>query len=275
MLGPWVTIGFTESVLFTRQNGFPDFQYINPFSIYFVTNTNQEAGSGNLMHALQWRIHPFVKTVAFKGQISIDDFQFDNETGQDQEPNHWGCDMRLSWSALPVVPLPHVVQLEYRYASRWLYSVADAGGNRGERYTFHGQSLGNSFTDGDEVRCSFQIAGQSWWMGTAGFSFRRNGPNTPQTRWSTSDTYNSAFGTMGYRTETPFSQRDSITTTADFFLRLSGYIHEYADVTAYLHNRWIQEDSHPDYMYKPLLGLRLRVHFSDLVFRLPVGPSDN
>jgi len=33
MLGKWVTVGVDETMLFHRQNGFPDLQYVNPFSI--------------------------------------------------------------------------------------------------------------------------------------------------------------------------------------------------------------------------------------------------
>jgi hypothetical protein len=74
MFGGWATLGVTESVVFGCREGLPDFQYVNPFSIYTVTNTNAESNA-NLMLAFQWKVYPFTKRLSLAGQVLIDDIQ--------------------------------------------------------------------------------------------------------------------------------------------------------------------------------------------------------
>ena len=114
MLGRFGTVGITESVVFGRRNGIPDLQYVNPISVYFVTNTIGE-GTGNLMEAVQWDLHPFTDKVSLLGQFLIDDIQVDNKDSGDLKPNMWATDLGVLWNDFLPLRLPHVLSLEYRF----------------------------------------------------------------------------------------------------------------------------------------------------------------
>lgn len=265
MLGRFGSIGLTETVVFSRKNGIPDLQYVNPISIYFTTNTNGE-GIGNLMEAVQWRLHPFTDKITLLGQVIFDDIQIDNNGPQDQEPNHWGGDFGVFWTNFLPNHLPHVLSLEYRYCSRWLYTVADLSSGRGERYTYLGKSLGMVSNDNDSLNLSFSIAGKNYWTGCAGFFFSRQGENSVSSRWN--DTLYP--GSLGYRDEPRFPS-GTAQTSVGFTVEARGYFRNFADATLSLCNRWIKnEDNAPHPMvYSPIVSFSLSLHYANFFIALP------
>jgi hypothetical protein len=268
VLGRFGTIGITETVLFTRDNGVFDFQYINPISIYSVVNTNGE-GNGNLMLGFQWDIHPFVDNVAIKGQIILDDFQIDNKTAHDQEPTDWGGDFGIFWSDFLPYRLPHVLSLEYRLCSSWLYTVADGNTDNGERYTYLGKSLGYPTNDGDSLNLSFAIAGNNFWTGCLGFSYSRQGDNRVTSRWHDSDSGRTP-GALGYRNENPFP-RGIIEQNIGVTTEVRGYFRNWAYASLALCNRWIGNEGNvkSPMVYKPAISLSLHAQYSNLFVSLP------
>ncbi len=273
MLGSWVTVGVTETVLFPRADGFPDLQYLNPFSVYTVTNTNGE-GSGNLMLGLQWKVHPFLKEVELLGQINFDDFQVDNEKIGDQEPMHWGGDFGVRWIDPVPVKWNHVVSAEYTRMSRWIYTVNNAGADRGERYLYNRKSLGYEFNDGDRMEVSGLVAGDDHWLAELGVISTRKGPTGLRTRWSEHEAYSETGEnrTLGYRDEPPFSDRDSIEHSIDIFLEGRAYVRDFAEAGFRVSNCWIKnKDNAPTggYAYEPRVEFFLAVHFSDFFVPLP------
>jgi hypothetical protein len=268
MLGRFGTVGITETVLFTRNNGVFDFQYINPISIYSVVNTNGE-GNGNLMLGFQWNIHPFIDNISIKGQVILDDFQIDNKTANDQEPTDWGGDFGIFWSDFLPFSLPHVLSLEYRYCSSWLYTVADGNTDNGERYTYLGKSMGYPSNDGDSLNLSFAIAGNNFWTGCFGFSYSRQGENRVTSRWHDTDPGHTP-GALGYRNEIPFprgiiEQDIGVTTEA------RGYFRNWASVSLAVCNRWIGNEGNvkSPMVYKPAISFSINAQYSNLFIQLP------
>ena len=187
ILGKWATLGITETVLFTRNGSFPDLQYINPASIFTVTNTNQE-GDGNIIVGFQWNIHPGFENVSLRGQLALDDIQVDDEKVTDQEPNHWALDAGAFWcEPVPGLQLRHCLALEYTFASEWIYTVSDHNGRNGERYIYIRKSLGLPFVDGSLLRVSASIIPRKTMALTLYGSYRRSGGNTELSRWNDSD----------------------------------------------------------------------------------------
>ncbi|MBD3420746.1 MAG: hypothetical protein GF398_11565 [Chitinivibrionales bacterium] len=265
----WATLGIMESILLTR-TGFPDFQYVNPFSIYTVTNTNKE-GSGNLMWGFHYKVHPFVKQITLLGQIIIDDFQADNEIIADKEPTHWGGDWSASWKNFLPLSLQHALSLNYRYKSKWLYTVHRSGARTGERYLYLGKSLGQPEIDGDYAEITATVLGNNYWMADAGLSFRRSDTNTIYTDWPAADSLN-PVGTIGYRKETPLYERENVEKTIDLFVNLRGYFKGYVDIHLSLHNQWIQNENNAatsGWEYNPIVGMMLSLHYSNLILKLP------
>jgi hypothetical protein len=262
MIGSWVTLGIFESELFVRPSGFPDLQYVNPFSIYTVTNTNGE-GKGNLMLGFQWHLHPFTKRVALRGQVVLDDFQVDNEGPGDKEPTHWGGDFAVHWYDPIPVGLRSALELQYRYLSRWLYTANDPCADNAERYTYLDRSLGVEDNDGDETHLAMSVVGDDYWMATAGLRYVRKGENGPTSRWG---------GLLGYRRETPLSERDTLWQTVDFYIDGRAYYRDFADLQVRFSNQWVKNKHNiasKGFSYEPEISVVLSVHYCDLFVPLP------
>lgn len=260
IFGEWGSLGISETVIFSRVNGLPDLQFVNPFSIYTVINTNGE-GNANLMVGFQGWVHPFSKKITLKGQIIFDDIQVDDKTAFDQEPTHWAGDFGLYWTDPFILQLPHNLAFEYRYLSRWVYTVTDANTYNGERYTYLGRSLGFEDIDGDFLKGAFTVAGNNYWAVTGGLSLTRKDTNTVSSLWH-SDTG------LGYRKEKRLSQRPTLKTTFSFLIQAHGYFKNYCDAHLSVENRWIQDKraaSH--YTYDPLFMLSVSIHYSNFLVK--------
>jgi hypothetical protein len=274
LLGRFGSVGVTESVVFGRKSGIPDLQYVNPVSVYFVTNTNGE-GVGNLMEAFQWDLHPFTDKISLKGQILIDDIQIDNNGPGDRKPNHWGTDLGAFWNNFLPLSLPHGLSVEYRFLSRWVYTASDDNTANGERYTYLGRSLGFPTDDGDSLNLSFTIAGKNYWGSQVGLSYKRQGQGTVQSLWhddslSQADPSKYSRDALGYRTE-PSIPSGIVESTFDVFVNLFGYYKNFVDFQATLHNRWVTNKGNivSPLVYDPQISVTLSLHYSDFFIKLP------
>ena len=256
IFGKWGSLGVSEIVLFSRQNGFPDFQYINPFSIYSVINTNGE-GMANLMLGFQGWVHPFTDKITVKGQVVFDDFQVDDDNAMDKEPTHWACDYGIYWIDPMPMNLSHHISIEYCYLSKWIYTVTPGATANGERYTYVGKGLGYPENDGDFFKGAFTAVGTNFWAATVGLSMARKDTNTLQTPWLNDST-------LGYTKEDPLSKRAHIKTTINAFLEAQGYLKDYFDIHLCFENRWIKDKRVSNkYEYDPRISLILSLHFCD------------
>lgn len=263
MFGEWVTVGLSESVVFTREKSFPDLHYINPVALYSLVNMNQE-GNGNLMLAFQWNIHPFIKSVSFKGQVVIDDFQIDDELVTDKEPTHYGLDMGVYWTNPFNIPFEHYLKAEYRKFSEWMYTVTDENGNIGERYTYAAKSLGAPQNDGDRLNTGFTVIGKNHWYGSAELGFSRQGIRNVLSRWQDSE--------PGQTQGLPKDSSYSIEKTFSTALNAGFYFKNLADLSIGLSGNWIKNKdniSEPDYKFSPSVSIELSLHYSNLFFKLP------
>jgi len=261
MIKDWLVFGVTETVLFGRSEGFPDLQYINPFSIYTVINTNEE-GDGNLFLSLHWKLYPFTKDIVIKGQIVIDDLQVDNNDISDKEPNHWGGDFEITWKDMTRIPFSHALTLQYTYLSRWLYLVSKRNAALGQRYTFFEKCLGYKRNDGDRWGIRFDIIGHDWWMAQIGVAYGRNGGNTVTSEWNTDESWN------GYRKETILRSASS-ERVLELNAGFSVFKHPYADIHIGLQNLWIKNENNIQtlsFHYEPLYHVHVSVHYPNLFF---------
>jgi len=271
MFGRFGSAGITETMLFSRQSGLPDLQLVNPFSSYTVINTNGE-GDGNLMLGFQWDLHPFVSNVSLKGQILLDDFQVDNKGPNDQEPTDWGGDFGAYWSNFLPVKRPHVLSLEYRYLSRWLYNVSPADEALGQRYMYLGRSLGYPTDDGDCFNLSFFTAGDNYWAGTGGVRYTRQGENSIWTPWKNMSADSLiAPGALGYRTEKSFPS-GTVESALDVYIDARGYFKNFADARLQVDGRWVRNKNNTvtsSAEFDPRISLTVSIHYCNLFVPLP------
>ncbi len=262
ILGKWATVGVLESVVFSRDKGFPDFTYVNPFSIYTVINTNQE-GVGNLMLGVQWKIHPFTENIALKGQIVWDDFQVDDSLVTDKEPTHWGMDMGLYWRNPFALKFKNSVKVEYNLRSKWLYTVPDYNTDMGEGYRYLAKSLGYEENDGYRVGAGFNLVGKKYWAGSLFSGYEEKGANSPVSRW------NDSKAIPGLPNDTLSEPTE---TRIDCGLNLFFYFKDYADLRLTFNNVWIKNENNiksEDFKYKPFVKVECSLHFSDFITKLP------
>ena len=269
MFKKWVTIGITEAVVFRRPQGFPDFQYVNPFSIYSVTNTNQE-GKGNLMLGFQWNVHPGLEDLSLRGQFLLDDIQVDNRLTTDREPPHWGFDAGLYWrDALPL-PMRNLLKAGYQRRSEWVYTVTDNDRTWGEGYTYLSKGLGAPKNDGDSIWAGFSVIGKNHWAGSAVVSYAREGEKSDTSRWRDSDPGNSVGLPYDYMSKRfPSGTVESAITLS---LEAMAYFKDYADIRIGFANRWIRNKNHvrsASFVYDPVFSAQIGIHFSDFFVRLP------
>ncbi|NLE01685.1 MAG: hypothetical protein GX640_17610, partial [Fibrobacter sp.] len=262
ILGKWVTIGVSEAVVFTRQSGIPDFQYINPVSIYSVVNTNQE-GVGNLMLAFQWNIHPFIEDVSFRGQIVLDDFQVDNELITDKEPTHWGADVGLYWKNPFNIPLQHLLKLQYTYKSEWLYTVPDQNADAGERFIYQQKSLGSPSNNGDTCTLGFSIAGKDFWALNGGISYSGKGIYSPLSRWK-----DSRRGDTILPLDTAYTKQRLASVTIEPLF----YFKNFANLRLLFSGNWIKNKDNlfsDKITFSPCFAAELTLHYSNFFLSLP------
>ena len=270
MLGRWGSIGILESMLFRRESGIPDFQYLNPFSIYTVQNTNQE-GNGNLMLGFQGVVRPGMEKLSLKAQLVLDDIQVDSELPTDQEPNHWGVDAGVYWRDCLPLPLRHLVKAGYRSVSEWMYTVPDDNMDNGEGYTYLGKGLGYPENDGDNLWAGFTAIGKKYWAGTAIVSYGRDGEKTVASRWRDSEGPDSLRG-LPYDYKDATFPSGTVERTISFSLEALVHFRDIIDARIVIDNRWIKNQGNlrsDGFAYDPLFSAELSMHWSGFYKKLP------
>jgi len=269
------TFGIMESVIFPSTQGFPDLQYVNPLTSYTVIRTNGENGNSNVTMGCQWDLHPALENLSFKGQLLIDDIQVDNTNlAVNKKPNSWATDLGVFWSNCLPLPFAHSLSLEYRYLSRWIYTISDEHLAQGQRYTYIGKSLGFPTNDGDWLNLGFSVMGKKYWALQAGLSFMRQGQGSVDTKWNDLSDSSKALGilpnTLGYTKESPFPS-GIVESTGDFYIEAFGYYKNIADVQLRLHNRIVTNKGNvvSPTKYDPQISLAISLHYSDLFYSFP------
>lgn len=264
--GRWLTLGVFESVLFSSPT-FPDLQYVNPFSIYTVTNTNGEA-DGNLMLGFQWRILPLTTKVELLGQVVFDDVQVDNETIGDQEPSHWGLDAAVYWHEPFNLRARHTMRLRYTYLSRWMYLVSRPNTLDGERYTLYGQGLGYGFNDGDRWDLGMTVVSDRGWSLRAGALYQRSGGNSVTSPWNSGDSTNPDAGYNSYRHETSL-RSDTCQHLLAGYVEARGGWRGYVDAGVRLSAAWVRNrDNVPgNFAFEPEIAADMSLQVPRLAVR--------
>jgi hypothetical protein len=144
--------------------------------------------------------------------------------------------------------------------------------DHGEGYTYLSKSLGLPKNDGDNIWLGASIIGKNHWLGTALFSYGRDGEKTVVSRWQDSDSSAGNIQGLPYDYNLTAFPSGIVESTLSLTLEGAAYYKDYADLSAGLANRWIKNKGHEatsGFVYSPLFTCALSLHFSDFSVSLP------
>ena len=145
-LGDKIHLGASEVILYSGEARQWELGFINPVTLYYAHNVNQEPGAaqGNLLYNIDWDLYLWPNLEIY-GEIMLDDIQVDRKTPGDLEPDEYGLLLGLHW-ARPLGAANGLLNLEYTQVRNRTYNVAtpvwDKYLHRNEEI---GHYLGNNF----------------------------------------------------------------------------------------------------------------------------------
>lgn len=140
-LAPALDIGISESVVYGGVDRDFELFYLNPLTSYYAEQWNRTAQDNVLWSAdFLWR---FSRAGAAKGELLVDDFQFDFET----EPHQVGWTLGAEWARLPALATA-VAAIEYTRIGTFVYGHSIAR----NRYEHYGVGMGHALgPDSDRI----------------------------------------------------------------------------------------------------------------------------
>ena len=167
-----------EAVLLSGENRSFELQYFNPFMVWLPEQVNQSTGSGNalLFGSIKYNYSP---SLSIWGELLIDDYQINNESKGDLEPNEIGF---LGGVEKTGWPLPSSdLWLEYTRITNRTYQTPDPS----ETYTHRGFSIGHYLgNDFDMIQLYYSQKNMSGKLKPyMSLAYLRDGANGLDTSW--------------------------------------------------------------------------------------------
>jgi len=125
-----------ESVLLAGENRSFELQYFNPLIFWLPEQVNQSTGSGNSMLFGSIK-YTHSSSLSFWGELLIDDYQINNESKGDLEPNEIGLLLGIEKTEWPLTSSD--LWLEYTRITNRTYQTPDVS----ETYTHRGFPIGH------------------------------------------------------------------------------------------------------------------------------------
>ncbi len=245
----WLRMGFFETIIFGGPGRQIDLLYLNPIIFFHADQLNEGVDDNTLLGMdFVFRPRPGVKLY---GQLLVDDFQIDNSSQGDQEPDQYG--VILGSDLVDMMPGLDI-NLEYSRVTNWTFNQAlDRN-----RYLFNGELIGGAPGNDYEM---WRLGVRRWFGDETAlaseFAYRRQGEGKPTAEWTAP-----WLETEGEYTE-PFPT-GIVETTRSASLRLQSFLfnHFFVDARAgvnwydnYLH---IEDDSRTE----PFVNVRISTFFS-------------
>ena len=182
--------GIFESIIFGGVGRTAEFNYLNPLMSYHVEQLNNNVNDNSFIGG-DFVYYP-KQNMKLYGQLIIDDFQIDDKTQGDQEPNEYGL---ILGSYLVNIFPSYDLRVEYIKITNRTYNQA----YERNRYTFENISLGY-FNENDFDKTNFFVT--KWLSQTSlvalNFSYKRKGEGNINDNWTepwldTNDPYTESF----------------------------------------------------------------------------------
>ncbi|UCE25518.1 MAG: hypothetical protein JSU74_05580, partial [Candidatus Zixiibacteriota bacterium] len=132
-LSRWLRIGLFETIIFGGPGRQVDLLYLNPI-VFFHADQLNEGVDDNTLIGFDYVLKPRLG-VKLYGQLLIDDFQIDDRSQGDQEPNQYG--IILGAQTVDLMPATDL-ELEYSRVANWTFNQA----LERNRYLFNSDLIG-------------------------------------------------------------------------------------------------------------------------------------
>ncbi len=169
-------IGLFESIIFGGVGRTAELSYLNPLLSYHVEQLNSNVNDNSFL-GVDFTYYPFQNSKLY-GQAMIDDYQIEQSSKGDQEPNQYGL---IIGGYFTNIYNSYDLRIEYTKVTNRTYNQ----GYERNRYTFENKSLGY-FDDNNFDKTSLSI---SRWITsdskfTLHFSYQRNGEGSILDNWT-------------------------------------------------------------------------------------------
>ncbi len=170
-------LGLFETVLFGGEGRPPELYYLNPLQFFHAAQLNEDENDNTIMGA-DFTFLP-AKGIAAYGQFIIDDFQIDNQTAGDKEPNEWGLMAGIATAGRIGSMMPDI-KLEYVRLTNRTYHQRDPR----NRYLYRNQLIGHPLgPDADSLSLAIRFWPTPYFYSTIEAAYRRKGEGSIRSSW--------------------------------------------------------------------------------------------
>jgi len=187
-------VGLFETVLFGGEGRPPELYYLNPLQFFHAAQLNENEDDNTIL-GVDFTFLP-AKGVCAYGQFLVDDFQIDDETAGDREPNEWGVMIGMRTAGRIASPIPDI-KLEYTRLSNRTYHQRIPR----NRYLYRNQLIGHPLgPDADSVALSLRFWPHEPFYSEIEFAYCRKGEGSIHKPWDepwllTTGDYDESFPT--------------------------------------------------------------------------------
>ncbi|MGD9900266.1 MAG: capsule assembly Wzi family protein [Calditrichaceae bacterium] len=180
-----------------------EFGLMNPLMFYHGYNVNTPGVDTNTLYTIEWDLY-FRKNLELYGEILIDDYQIDEETPEDLEPNEYGILVGVNWSS-PFGLSGGLLNAEYVQIRNRTYNAPD---NDWEKYIHRNEVIGYSL--GNDLEHYF--LSMSYWL-RADMKLNLKGSLVRQGEGTVSGEFNKDF--LNYTVEEGYDESFPFGTVED------------------------------------------------------------
>jgi hypothetical protein len=170
-------MGFFETILYGGEGRPPELYYLNPLQFFHGAQLNEDQDDNTIL-GFDFTFLPGRKTSIY-GQLIVDDFQIDNESQGDQEPNELGFMLGLFKAGRTGSPIPDV-KLEYVRLTNRTYHQRDPR----NRYLYRNRLIGHPLgPDADSTSMALRFWPGQFFFAEIEVAYRRKGEGSIYKPW--------------------------------------------------------------------------------------------
>jgi len=187
-------VGLFETVLYGGEGRPPELYYLNPLQFFHGAQLNEDQDDNTIL-GFDFSMMPGRGTNIY-GQLIVDDFQIDDQSVGDQEPNELGLMFGLFKAGKIASPMPDI-RLEYIRLTNRTYHQRDPRNRYLYRHDLIGHPLG---PDADSISFSARFWPDPLFFAEVELAYRRKGEGSIYRPWDepwllASGDYNEPFPT--------------------------------------------------------------------------------